>query len=676
MPPLYRMHVSIRPTAPRLAFALVCALALLFAYYTNHVWEDYYITYRSSHNLATGHGLVFNQGEKLHTFTSPLGVLLPAAASLLTGNSSDPGALWIFRLMSAAALGGAAAFLVLIGRRLGYGAPVILFLVAWFGTEAKTLDFTINGMETGFLLFFLAYTLWAQLASGPRQAWHLGGAWAGLMWTRPDSFIYIGLIAAGCWLFNDRARTGRDRRQVFALCWRAGLITTALYLPWLLFAWGYYGTPVPHTITAKESIGEARTLSGLVQAAVSLPWTTWKDPGTSLELTYLPSYFMIGGWPQGLALFSRGLATLGALLWLVPRVSFATRVASLAFFGVHAYLTYFPYFPFPWYIPGTTLLCTLALSGLVAQLAGWHRRLAQGLGVAAAVLVGLNLWVTGQVGRQVKAQQTYIEDGTRRKIGEWLRAHSQPGDTLFMEPLGYIGYFSGLKTYDFPGMSSLEMVRARHVVGNDWSLLIEYLGPKWVVLRPHESARVNEMMPGLLAGVYLPVQTFDQLEAVQHLDVPGRPYLEHDARFTVYERQRVLHFSSAIGEVLSYFPAGPKEIDGMPMVFAHAPSTIIVPVPAGATSATVHYAFEPGAYLAEDRPTDGAMFAVDRILRDKPVNLVNRTLDPVQVPGDRGLKQFHFPLPKDAGGGTLLLRTYPGKTMDRDWTCWSRVEFK
>jgi hypothetical protein len=63
------------------------AIFLLFALCTNHVWEDYYITYRSSKNLANGHGLVFNVGERLHTFTSPLGVLLPALSHLLTCNT-------------------------------------------------------------------------------------------------------------------------------------------------------------------------------------------------------------------------------------------------------------------------------------------------------------------------------------------------------------------------------------------------------------------------------------------------------------------------------------------------------------------------------------------------------------------------------------------------------------
>ena len=95
-----------RISPAKAAFWAAFTIAMVFALYTQHAWEDYWITFRTSKNLATGHGLVFNVGDRLHTFTSPLGVLLPALASLLTANSSDPAALWIFRLMGATALGG------------------------------------------------------------------------------------------------------------------------------------------------------------------------------------------------------------------------------------------------------------------------------------------------------------------------------------------------------------------------------------------------------------------------------------------------------------------------------------------------------------------------------------------------------------------------------------------
>ena len=96
----------------------VFLVALAFAIYTQHVWEDYWITFRCSQNLATGHGLVFTPGERLHTFTSPLGVLLPAGFSWLTGNQSDELALWLFRLTSIAAFSAGLVLLFHVLQRL------------------------------------------------------------------------------------------------------------------------------------------------------------------------------------------------------------------------------------------------------------------------------------------------------------------------------------------------------------------------------------------------------------------------------------------------------------------------------------------------------------------------------------------------------------------------------
>lgn len=424
---------------------LTVVVALGVALYTQHAWEDYWITYRASKNLAMGHGLVFNVGDRLHTFTSPLGVLLPAVASMLTANSSDAAALWIFRVMCIAALGGAAAWLVLMARQLNYGRVAAFFLVAW-------------------------------------------------------------------------------------------LVTTALYLPWLVFAHFYYGTVVPHTVAAKSGLGGAHTLVGFVAATLQ-PFLELSPDGITQARAFLPAYFMIGGWPPVLLRLAWLAGMLCSLLWLVPRLRVETRVASFAFFGAHAYLSYFPYYAFPWYLPSTTLLAFVALGGLVQQASGhpWTRRVAIG---AAACILCVSGWTTWQVARELAAQQRIVEDGNRRTIGEWLRANATPGQTVFLEPLGYIGFYSGLKTYDFPGMSSREMVAARRLVGNDWDALIRYLHPDWLVLRPAEITRLSARDSTLLRSDYAVARGFSVAEAVGKLRVYGRLSLMSDARFTVFRATR------------------------------------------------------------------------------------------------------------------------------------------
>ncbi|MHC5541492.1 hypothetical protein ACYOEI_25000, partial [Singulisphaera rosea] len=84
---------------------------LAYALYTNHVWEDFFITFRHSQNLCEGHGLVYYPGERVHGFTSPLGTLLPALCFLATGSRTYFEALWAFRVLSIVAFAGGGVLL-------------------------------------------------------------------------------------------------------------------------------------------------------------------------------------------------------------------------------------------------------------------------------------------------------------------------------------------------------------------------------------------------------------------------------------------------------------------------------------------------------------------------------------------------------------------------------------
>lgn len=99
----------------RITFIAGFVLALLFALYTNRAWEDYYITFRSSKNLASGNGL----GGVLLTITNieiitltSLGVLVGAVSLALSFNIAH---LKSSRLI----LGGVAMMWIVVG---GYAA--------------------------------------------------------------------------------------------------------------------------------------------------------------------------------------------------------------------------------------------------------------------------------------------------------------------------------------------------------------------------------------------------------------------------------------------------------------------------------------------------------------------------------------------------------------------------
>lgn len=525
----------------RSVFIAAAILALGFAWGTGHVWEDYFITWKSSRHLATGHGLVYHVGEWVHTFTSPLGVLLPALCSLLTLNRSDEAALWLFRILSITAFAGGAAMVFRTACTLRWHRFAAVATVVWMITDAKSLDFTINGMETGLLLFFVAYTLWSLFACGHRRWLHLGLAWAGLMWTRPDGFIYIGAVAAGVLLFNDRNQSGPSRQEWMKLMGRAALVCAVLYLPWFVSAWVCYGSPVPHTVIAKANAAGPKSLMGALWMLFKLPVACWTGV-TSVDGTFMPSLHTLGGWPHAALLVSRSVGSVGALLWLLPFLRWHARVASFVYFVLAAYLAYFPGHPAAWYLPGPAWLALFAIG---SALSSWLKAASPGpwkwkiVPLAVAVLfAAFGGWLALETARHAWAQQTIVDGGNRRAIGLWLKEHAAPQESVFMECLGYIGYYSGIKTFDFPGLSSPEVVQAAKEVGFEWHRLIRRLDPDWLVLRPWEASSIMAEDAALLGRSYEFVRTFDVTDQTSRLDARGHGLLMYDSVFIVFHRKR------------------------------------------------------------------------------------------------------------------------------------------
>ena len=547
-----------------LVFAAVFAIALAFAAYAQHAWEDYYITYRVSKNLALGHGLVYTVGERVHAFTSPFNVLIPAALSLLTGNHSDELVLWLFRVVSAALLGGAAVLLFESARKNSLGRLATVLLIGLFALDAKIVDFSTNGQEVAFMMFFLALALHALTVSSQWTALELGLAGAGLMWTRPDGFVYLGAIALGFLLFDAGRPIGQSRLGLLKLFLSAGAITIVLYVPWILWAWSYFGTPVPHTIIAK---GMWRATSALVAQGLghSAPGSASHSSflsalvgrllRTSVDSTFLPAYALVfGGWHWTAVLYARCLAFVCVGYWCLPFARPQARAASFAFMLGHIYLSYVTPCYFPWYVPSCGIFGLFVLAHIAQQVLDFARSLQvkhhtssrwlqAGVRILTAAVLTSACLILLSAAWQLRIQQREIEDGTRKQIGLWLRQQAaSPADTVFLEPLGYIGFFSQLKMLDTPGLCAPEVVAAeRRLKTTNFGLIIPALRPDWLVLRPKEADQVRTVAPHFLAEAYSEVKVFDATARVAaYRWLPGRGYLHVDQKFIIFKRNQTL----------------------------------------------------------------------------------------------------------------------------------------
>jgi hypothetical protein len=477
---------------------LSVAIPLYFTFSTHLVWEDFLITYRFSENLAHGQGLVYTPGERVCGFTSPLNTLLPALFSWVTGAKEFWLPLWLFRCVS---LAGLVFACIAITSLLTREPEAATSRVAWFlcllfplvaVLEIKTTAFTMSGQEAGLVLGFLA-PAFALACLGWSAHWVLGGfLWAGLMYSRPDAFVYIGALTAAAFAYSpDPARTlARTFLKSAAIC-------ALLYLPWLLFTWIYYGSPIPHTVVAKFGINAydttvfgllAPVAAGMRKAPEVLCWTfapiyDWLDvvgPGT---------------WPRWIHDGAAACELFAILYWLIPSADRIGRMASLFSFLLFGYLVYENIIGqyAPWYFPPLAFMSLLAIVCAIANLSRGIGHRASGAAVGVLLMSGLLaflVFIFSTSLRPLRFKQEVIEWNHRRLIGLWLKEQVAPGEAVFLEPLGYIGYFSRCKMLDWPGLVSPEVVRARRTItrksGYTWIEVAESLKPAWIVARVAE----------------------------------------------------------------------------------------------------------------------------------------------------------------------------------------------
>src|SRR5262245_47780186 len=90
----------------------LCVVAVAFSLITGHIWEDSLITLRSAENLVNGHGLTYHVGTRVHTFTSPINVLMLAGSYILSGKGSYIATFWWYRAFSIAAFAASGALML------------------------------------------------------------------------------------------------------------------------------------------------------------------------------------------------------------------------------------------------------------------------------------------------------------------------------------------------------------------------------------------------------------------------------------------------------------------------------------------------------------------------------------------------------------------------------------
>lgn len=424
--------------------------AVFAAYYAYHLipnlalrlrFEDALIVLRYARNLVAGNGLVFNPGEHVMGFTTPLFTVISGLFVLLGGDKAPAlqNSFGVLCLLTEALL--AARLLVRVGAAAA--APLVVVLLAVNINQ----NHLFIGMEIH--LFAVLFLLSLELHHQGRST--ATAVAVGLLFlTRYEGVLLAGMFFGHQWLV--------ERRPPF----KPALIALGVVSPWLLFATVYYGSPLPTTLSAKEGyLGVGNYLSQVrdYYAATGqrlLELYVGQESGSSPDaLMAMPVLVVL--------LIAGAVYLLRRHLDLWPLVAFPlVTLISYALIGADAN---FRWHYFLLNVLGAVLLA-LGVYALLSTVARFATRLIgarfleqprsrDAAAVIATALVVLVL--TLPILRRIDSNVSYrFEPGqgaqTLMAIGDWLQQRYEPETSLMNPSIGLLGWHSHLRIIDQAGL--------------------------------------------------------------------------------------------------------------------------------------------------------------------------------------------------------------------------------
>jgi arabinofuranosyltransferase len=389
--------------------------------------DDAFIFFRYADNVLRGNGVVFNPGERVEGFSSPLWL------ALLVGC----GAVGLAPVHAAGILGTIASVATVLlslrdARRCGgpgsWLAPVGLVLFFPF------LAWSVSGMETS-LFTALVWGTVSGLRVARVQRRPLGNdvalCLAAAVLTRPEALLLVLAVLADE-LVTARVGWRSPRYLLDRLRWLLPAVLAGLLLECGRLA--YYGDPLPNTAYAKLAISAAHVRLGL---------------------RYLWGFLRAAPlvWPALL---------LPVFLRAVPGV--VATVVLVASWCLHLLLVggdFFAYFRF--LLPLVPLLFAVGAAGLAAlwsRLSGRiepGRRRAWGFGLGLVYLTGV-AWSAPDPAPGA-AQHGFDWTLASAKLGQRMAAALPPSTLVALPHIGAFGYYSRLPVLDLLALVDRQLAR-------------------------------------------------------------------------------------------------------------------------------------------------------------------------------------------------------------------------
>ena len=248
--------------------------------------DDSYITFRYARNLLAGDGFVFNPGDRVLGTSTPLYTLIMVALGSLFGGSGAPFPV-IALYFNALACSATCLLLWQFGRVFGSPLAGVSAALVW-ALAPYNVTFAVGGLETSLYVFLLTAAAYTSL-----QKKHTLSALACALAlvTRPDALILVVplMIHRACLALRQREPVSSIELMVFFLPLAA----------WYGFAWSYFGSPIPQSVTAKMvayQLGTNASLIRLLQhyATPFASQDTLGAFGVSVGFVLYPFLYLVG----------------------------------------------------------------------------------------------------------------------------------------------------------------------------------------------------------------------------------------------------------------------------------------------------------------------------------------------------------------------------------------------
>jgi Gpi18-like mannosyltransferase len=413
-------------------FIVLTTIALrgLLLYYSNFTADDSFITFRYAENLASGKGFVYNQGERVLGTTTPLYTLILALVVKL-----GLPAVLLARLINIGAdcISGTLIFLLLKRFNSGTAALAAFSFVVF----PRVMVWSISGMETSLYMLFIAASLFFYY----REKYDPASLFLGLAFlTRVDGAV-LGIAMMIHFIIIHRKFPARLVLGAFAVV-----------LPWLVFSFWYFGSPLPNSVLGKRALYSA---------------TEWETPQWKIFWEFLFLKVKIG-WPLLLLALTGGFRILTKFKPYAIIVIWTVLYFLFFFFGqTKMHIWYYV----PFYLGYLILVAfgaeavfekTKTIIAKSSVVTSYKTNILSRITMVliSAVLVFAVLVYYQQLRRTVKlvAIEQVALEGIQKEMGFWLRDNTLPTDTVCAEDIGYLGYYSGRYILDQDGLVSPQAI--------------------------------------------------------------------------------------------------------------------------------------------------------------------------------------------------------------------------